>query len=52
MFKNTFVTELVFGIFANLQVGEYVKYCISLNKDQDSNKCHPLISTAPNSFKI
>ena len=41
---KTFVIELIFSIFENLQIGKYAEYCIS------SNKRRPLAST--NSFKI
>ena len=37
--------------FANLQVGKYAGYCFSSNKHQTSNKCRPVLSPAPNSFK-
>ena len=33
-----FVTQLIFSIFTNLQVGKYAEYCISSNKHQASNK--------------
>ena len=33
------VTELIFSIFASLQVGKYAKYCDSPNKLRTSDKC-------------
>ena len=36
--KKTFKTELIFSIFANLQVGKYAEYRISSNMHQASNK--------------
>ena len=45
--RKTFVTELIFNIFADLQVGKYAEYHISSNKRWASNKHFPLISTAP-----
>ena len=36
--RKTFVAELIFSIFANLEVGKYAEYCISSNKSP-SYKC-------------
>ena len=49
---KTFVNDYIFSIFANIKVGKYAEYRISLNKHWTSNKSLPLISIAPNSFKI
>ena len=36
--RKTFVIELIFSIFANLQVDKYAENCISSNKHQASKK--------------
>ena len=40
------MTELIFSIFANLQVGKYAEYCISSNKHLALNKHHSPIVAA------
>ena len=40
------MTELIFSIFASLQVGKYAKYRISPNKRRASNKRLPLKNAA------
>ena len=46
------MTELIFSIFANLQAGKNAEFHTSSNKYQASNKFFPLMSPAPNNFKI